>query len=319
MFTGRSVKSAETGYEFFMRKMDRSEERGAATVGMFDGVHRGHRHLLHTLRSINTGRRQPLAVTFPQHPLSLLAPEKAPKLITSPEEKVSLLHNEGAEVAMLDFDRKLASMTASEFMTMLRDRHGVSRLLLGFSNRFGSDRNLTFDDYCAIGAKLGIEVIQAGPLPDGDMVSSSAIRSEIIGGDIKAANEMLGRPFSITGQVVAGKQIGRTIGFPTANISIHDNRLILPRIGVYACDAILDDNRQFRAAVNIGVRPTIDPESQKISIESHIIGFSGDLYGSTITLRFLGRLRDERRFDSRHDLCRQLAADSRLAADYEMR
>lgn len=296
--------------------MKRDDERRAATVGMFDGVHRGHRHLLDTLRSINLSDRPPLAVTFPRHPLSLLAPEKAPKLITSADDKLTLLHNEGAEVAMLDFNHRLAAMTAAEFMTMLRDHYGVGRLLLGFSNRFGSDRNLTFDDYYAIGDRLGIEVTQAGPLHNGAGISSSAIRSEIAFGDIKAANEMLGRQFSITGKVVSGKKIGHTIGFPTANLSPADSNLIIPRNGVYVCDAILDNGEDVRAAVNIGLRPTIDPTSKALSIEAHLIGFSGDLYGSTISLRFLGRLRDERRFDSRHDLCRQLEADSRQAALY---
>lgn len=284
-----------------------------ATVGVFDGLHRGHRALLDSL--ILEGERRgltPCVFTFDRHPLALISPDRTPAPLMTLEDKIKALKGYGiGYVEVLHFDDNLRALTAAGFMTRLRDVYNVAVLLMGFNHRFGCDRISNPEEYTALGRSLGIEVIHARELSDADIrVSSSAIRNAIADGDIASANRMLGHPFSISGRVIGGKQIGRTIGYPTANLQRSDNSLLLPPKGVYAVDVILPDGQRCRGMLNIGVRPTVDSSSVPApSIEVHVIDWSGDLYGQEITLELLSRLRDEQRFDSLDALRRQLSED----------
>lgn len=289
-------------------KIDRPHR--AATIGMFDGVHIGHRHLIDTLIRANTADLPPGAVTFTDHPLVTLRPEAAPALLTPPDEKANLLRSLGVHPCMMQFDRSIASMSAKQFMQLLKERYDIDRLVLGFNNRFGHDKNLSFTDYCRLGKELGIEVIQAAELPSPSTVSSSAIRQCLLDGEVARASEMLSRPYSLTGTVEHGQHLGSKIGFPTANLNPDSPRQLIPATGVYAAKAITDDGTIHTAAVNIGYRPTVDRSASPLkTIEAHLIDFTGDLYDRKLTLEFTIKIRDERRFDSIDDLRRQLDRD----------
>ena len=203
-------------------------------------------------------------------------------------------------------------------MHMLSRRYGVREMLLGFNNRFGHDAPRDFDAYRRLAAECGITITRATELTSGNgtHVSSSVIR-DLIGnhGDIPTATTLLGHPYELSGTITHGKQLGRTIGFPTANLIPSDNRKLIPKAGVYAATATLQDGQKYPAVVNIGHRPTVDSPGSAISIEAHIIGFSGDLYGHTLTVQFRRRLRDERRFPTLAALRTQIAADIQAARE----
>lgn len=283
---------------------------------MFDGVHRGHRALIERLcaEAARLGA-SPTVFTFDRHPLAVIAPDRAPATLMSLTDKVEALKGSGvAEVEVLHFDEALRSQTAREFLAMLHDDYGVDALLMGFNHRFGSDRLDDLAEYERLGRETGIEIIRADELRDESLtdrtICSSSIREAIAEGDVAAAAHMLGRPFAIEGKVVQGKQLGRTIGFPTANIEPNDNELLTPLNGVYAVEVGLPDGETRRGMLNIGVRPTVDGSAHpKQSVEVYIDDWDGDLYGKEIRLDFIKRLRDERRFADVESLRRQLALD----------
>lgn len=287
--------------------------RRIAAIGMFDGVHAGHKYLIRFL--IDEGRRRglvPAVVTFERHPLELVAPERAPYMLMDVRAKVDALRKAGVEdVVLLHFDGPLRSMTAEEFMTMLYRHYDVACLVVGYDHRFGRDRSESFDDYVRIGADIGIDVVRA---PEKAGASSSIVRKLLKEGDVGAAAAILGAPYTITGVVVAGKQLGRTIGFPTANLSPVDRRQLIPAGGVYAAEVRIDgNNRHIRAMLNIGQRPTVDGGGAPLSIEVHVIGYEGNLYGHSMEVSFLRRLRDEMKFPSIDALRAQLEIDRREA------
>ena len=278
----------------------------AAAIGTFDGVHRGHMAVIDYLKSVARERDlEPIAITFDRHPLELIAPQRAPKGITTIERKTRLLRAAGVRPVVLPFDESLRSTTAGEWMRRLREEFGVEVLIVGYDNTFGSDGvNLSISDYRRLGEAAGITVEEA-PLVEG--ISSSAIRKAIAEGDVERAGEMLGRPFRLSGRVVGGNRLGRTIGFPTANL-LPDPALTIPANGVYAAEAILPDGSRKPAMVNIGTRPTVR-RGEGMTIEANIIGWKGDLYGEPLSLDFKSRLRDERQFKSIEALRSQLEKD----------
>ena len=267
----------------------------ACTIGCFDGVHQGHRFLLQQLRALAEERgMETLALTFRRHPAAVLGKTVPPQLCTL-EEKERLLKEQVREVKILDFTEETARLTAKEFMQKLRDEYGVGLLLLGYDHRFG--RPTPDDDYERDGHALGLEVRRAESLPG---VSSSAIRQALLQGRIADANEMLGRPYTLSGTVVSGRQVGRSIGFPTANLS---TPLLIPKTGVYAAETPFGP-----ALVNIGHRPTLN-NGDDISIETYIIGYEGDLYDQSLSVSLLRRLRDEQAFPSLEALRKQIEKD----------
>lgn len=307
-----------------------------AVVGMFDGVHSGHRYLLDQLRLQAAERSlKPLVITFTNHPLAVIAPDKAPRLLSSPLEKAALIRREGFlgdEILLLPFDEKLRSTSAAGFLGMLRGRFDCAALLMGFNNRFGHDAPSDFASYKQLAANAGIELIQARELPAREGVSSSEIRRLIAAGEVADAAALLGRPYSLTGAVVRGKALGRTLGFPTANLHT-PSTLILPAPGVYAATATIAPplfpstvasrkasskaEVSYPAMVNIGSRPTVDDPGAPLSVEAHIIGLpeGTNLYDCRLTLSFVDRLRSERRFASLEALRAQLHLDRAAAIE----
>lgn len=284
----------------------------AAVVGTFDGVHRGHRYLIDDLRQRALHQGLATAVyTFTDHPLAYLAPHRAPHLLTTPDEKRTLLRDTGVDLIDITPFHTIARLTAREYILRLASQ-GVRLLLIGYDNRFGSDRLTTLSQFIHAAHGTGITVEQARELttPDGLDINSTRIRQALTHADIPLANDLLGYRYSITGTVVHGKQLGRTIGFPTANLQLPpDTRKHPLPTGVYACTATLHDGTTHPAMVNIGHRPTVDTPHAPSTIEAHIIGLDTDLYDTTLTLHIHRRLRDEQRFDSLQALQAQLTRD----------
>ena len=284
-----------------------------AVVGMFDGLHAGHRFLLEQLQSEGVDRGlHPLAVTFANHPLEIIAPGRAPLLLSTPDEKSSLFAGTGVEAEIIPFDDSLRLTSASDFLHMLARRYNVQAMMLGFNNRFGHDAPRDFDTYRRLALSHGIELLQAPELTIGDRhISSSAIRVLLAcEGDAGTAATMLTRPYSLAGIVAGGRQIGRTIGFPTANISLGDARKLIPKTGVYAAVATCRNGMAYPSVVNIGHRPTVEKSAAApLSVEAHLIGFDGDLYGQQLGLGFIARIRPEQRFPDLEALRCQIEDD----------
>lgn len=287
-----------------------------ATIGMFDGVHLGHRRLLEQMKTLGRERGlKTLVVTFKRHPLALIASSREPDSLTTAGQRERLLRSEGIDdVVVLDFDHQLRKLTAREFMQRLRDEYGVRALVIGFNHRFGSDRFTDVEQYRQIGRELGIDVFvgdEHKDKTDTTPVSSSSIRTALEAGDVESAARMLGRPYRLSGTVVDGQKLGRKLGFPTANVCPSDDRLLVPAAGVYVAVVTLPDGQRHKAVVNIGHRPTVESgENRPISIEAYILDWTGDIYGEEISLEFLGRLRDEKRFESLENLKNQIEQDA---------
>lgn len=282
-----------------------------ATIGTFDGVHSGHRFLLEqVIRQARADGSRSLVVTFANSPRSVIDPSFVQSCLTTYAEKHRLLLDMGVdEVLMMQFTAEMMQMSARQFMQQLHDEQGVTALVIGYDHRFGHNRTEGFDDYCRYGSELGIKVIQAEAYrQDSQAVSSSLIRKMIAEGDIMSANQMLSYHYTIDGTVVNGFHIGRTIGYPTANIQLPADKLV-PADGVYAVIAALD-GQEFVGMLNIGCRPTFDNGQR--SIEVHLLDFDRDIYSHHITLRFIQRIRDERRFDSVEKLLMQIHQDERV-------
>lgn len=276
------------------------------TTGTFDGIHRGHVELLQTLVSeARSHGGEPVAVTFDRHPLAVIAPARAPHMLMLPGARNARLREYGVKVVELHFDEAMRSMTAGEWMILLHGRYDADTLVLGYDNTFGCDGvDLSLRDYEILGQRNGLKVLTAPMVPG---VSSSAIRKALATGDIEGANAMLGYDWALDGPVVQGRRMGRYIGFRTANLAV-DPRLQLPAPGVYATEVTMPDGSLMTGVTNIGVRPTFD-DNGSVSVETHIPGYEGNLYGSRITVRPVRRLRDEVRFDTVPSLKEQIAKD----------
>lgn len=283
----------------------------AVTIGTFDGVHRGHRLVLDTLKREAKARGlQPVAITFDRHPLELVAPERAPGSLTGTDRKAELIRREGVEPLVLPFTEQLRGMRAYEWLDYIHRKYNVRLLVAGYDNTFGSDGiDMSIADYKAMGESIGIEVIAA---PEEAGVSSSAVRKAVKAGDIAKARALLGHMPEIEGKVSPGFHVGSEIGFPTANLQISP-MTALPARGVYAAMAYIDNSPAgLPAMVNIGYRPTFegtDKSSGHQTVEAHIIGEDDVLYNKKLRLDFLDRLRDEKKFESVEELIRQLNKD----------
>ena len=281
----------------------------AVTIGFFDGVHRGHRYLLRQLEEL--AAREGLsaaAVTFDCHPRTVVQEDFVPSLLTTQEEKLCLLEKSfGGEIIVLPFTKELSELTAKEFMqSVLRDKLNAKLLLMGYNHHFGHGGGAK-EDYESWGMETGIEVCVAEALA-GEKISSSRIRNLITLGEMEKANAMLGYQYFLTGKVIEGKHIGRHVGFPTANISLPEQKL-LPACGVYAVWVTLPDQIKRGGMLCIGHRPTLEADGE-ISVEVHVFDFNGNLYGKSISIDFIGKLRDERHFSSLEALRKQLTLDA---------
>ncbi|MDE5949092.1 MAG: bifunctional riboflavin kinase/FAD synthetase [Prevotella sp.] len=287
-----------------------------ATIGFFDGVHCGHRHLIRQVTEEAARRSLPsLVVTFDRHPRQVLDSEYCPRMLTTFTERIQLLSQTDVDrCVVLPFNRRMASLTARDFMSeVLLKRLGVKVLVTGYDSRFGSGRSDGFDDYVGYGKDMGMEVLRGEPLVVGGVgVSSSVIRSLLCEGEVTMAARCLGYPYMLAGTVVAGERIGRRLGFPTANILPDDESQLIPASGVYAVKVSLPSaGRQLGGMMNIGMRPTFGGERR--TLEVHVFGFSGDIYGQRMAVSFVSRLRGECKFRSGEELAARLAEDEAAA------
>lgn len=284
------------------------------TVGTFDGLHRGHQALLERLRqkASELGRRSVL-VTFEPHPLEIVRPESAPRLLTVPDEKLEILAQTGIDhVVFVRFDRKLAGYEPRRFVEeILVGRIGVAHLVIGYDHGFGRDRTGDAELLRAIGDELGFGVDVVPPiLVDGEAISSSLIRRALEAGDVARAAAALGRPYTLSGTVVPGAGRGRDLGFPTANVRIPDARKLLPLDGIYAVRAEID-SRRLDGLLHLGPRPTFDDPA--VTVELHVLQFDGELYGRRVRIALCHRLRGIERFDSAAALVGAMEADRAAA------
>ena len=257
---------------------------------------------------------KPLIVTFEEHPRTVLQSDYIPKLLSTKEERKALLSAYG-EVVMLRFST-IRDLTAEQFMIRLKEEYGVEVLLMGYDHRFGSDGLRNPEDYRRVGAKQGIEVLRMEEYQDGTQhVSSTEIRTALEKGDVERAKELLGRPYALFGKVVHGKGLGRTIGFPTANIEPEEPNKIIPMAGVYEVkvkgERLKDEgvNELANERVSgLGVKGICNIDA-KGTIEVHLLGYKGNLYGQNLTIQFMKFIRKERQFHSLDELQQQIKAD----------
>lgn len=289
-----------------------------ATIGVFDGVHTGHRFLIQQVRQL--ARQHSLAsvlVTFTQHPARVLRPDVPLSLLTTPEEKDLLLRQTSVDsIVRLPFTHELSLLPAQEFMgQILHDKLNVRVLVIGYDHRFGHGRTEGFEDYVRIGKEMGMEVVEAKPLK-GDLegTSSSRIRKYLQAGNVEQANTLLGYTYSLSGKVVNGFHVGRTIGFPTANLQPDSEEKLIPRNGVYAVSVTLEDGTDAQGMLNIGFRPTLDNGTQR-SIEVHLFDFHDNLYAQQLRISFRHFIRQEQKFDSLDALQAQLRHDEQACRD----
>ena len=275
-----------------------------ATIGFFDGVHRGHRFLFAQLQEqARQHDLSPVIYTFKQHP-KLILTGQSPAMLTTMDERLGLLET-FAQVSALDF-ASVQHLTAEQFMRYLFVEEDVRILLMGYDQSFGSDRLKGFSEYEKIARKIGLRVLRAHEcLVDGLDVSSTRIRKLLNEGNIHQANRLLGYTYTLKGLVEHGNGIGNQIGFPTANISLSNNKK-LPMSGVYAACVKIDE-ASYKAVVNIGTNPTVGNE--RLTVEVHILDYQDDLYGCEIEVAFVDFIREERKFDSLQALQEQIAKD----------
>lgn len=285
------------------------ERQCVATIGFFDGVHRGHQCLVSQVCRLAHEHSCPsLVITFDKHPRQVLHADYIPQLLSTLTEKKALLMASGIDrLEVLPFTVELSRLTALQFMQqVLRDQLQVKTLVMGYDHRFGCGGG-EFADYVEWGRQTGIDVVLAHELDD-VKVSSSRIRRFLAEGDVRQANMLLGYPYALQGVVMSGHQVGRHIGFPTANLKVQEDKL-LPALGVYAVRVRVEDEASYDGMLCIGHRPTLN-NGDELSVEANLFDFSGDLYGKKVKLMLVDRLRDEQSFPSVQALQQQLEQDA---------
>lgn len=289
-----------------------------ATIGFFDGVHRGHRFLIRQLTRYAVGHDlASLLVTFRTHPRQVMQAAYQPQLLTTYDEKCAQLATTGADCCLtLDFTTALAALSARRFMAeILKEKLFVKVLIIGYDHRFGHDRSEEFAEYVEYGRELGMEVVRADAFAMSEVnVSSSMVRACLAEGEVGMAARCLTRPYEITGRVVHGFHVGHELGFPTANIQVEDAQKLIPKNGVYAVwvkGKTGGEEHVWGGMLNIGLRPTME-NGENRTIEVHLLDFAGDLYGCRLTLSFVRRLRDERKFRNKGELVHQLREDEAM-------
>ena len=284
-----------------------------ATIGIFDGVHLAHQAIIGQLKQkAEEVKGESVIITLWPHPRIVLDPDSNQiQLITTLDEKINKLEETGIEnLIILPFDKEFAATGFDTFIReILVEKLQIHHLVVGFNHQFGKNREGNFERLQTMAKEIGFDLSRVDPfIIHGEKVSSSEIRKLIVDGQIKKASEFLGYPFFIAGKVISGKKLGRSIGFPTANIVISDNYKIIPRNGVYAVDTETD-GKTYSGMMNIGCRPTVDHECPQSTLEVNLFNFSGDLYHKEIKVNFYERIRDEKKFKSLDELSAQIAKD----------
>lgn len=282
------------------------------TTGTFDGVHLGHRTILEKLKSYRlVPGHEAVVITFNPHPRMVLQPnDMRLELLNSLDEKIELLSQQGIDhLLVIPFDKKFAALSSLEFIQqILVQTIGTKKLVIGHDHHFGKNREGSFDHLIQYGSQFGFEVEEI-PAKDIDHVaiSSTKIRAALHSGDIETANKYLGYTYRMEGVVVKGRQLGDSIGFPTANLEICGERKLIPQNGVYAV-TVSFQNSIYHGMMNIGNRPTVESNGER-KVEVHILNFSGNLYGKTLKISCINRIRDEKKFSSLEELKFQLKQD----------
>jgi riboflavin kinase/FMN adenylyltransferase len=287
------------------------------TLGTFDGVHIGHQKILERIIDNTANNKyESLVLTFFPHPRMVLQENSEIKLLNTMEEKIHLMENMGIQNLVIHpFDTVFSQLTAEEFVrTVLVNQFDIHKIIIGHDHRFGRDRTANIDDLISFGKRYGFEVEQISVQEINDLsISSTKIRKAISQGNMPLANEYLGYDYFLSGTVFKGKQLGRTIGFPTANIKIEEDYKLIPHNGVYVVKSIINQKTIF-GMMNIGFNPTVSGE--KLSIEVHFFDFDTDLYDQKIKVSILKYIRTEQKFDSVDLLTKQLEKDKSTAITY---
>lgn len=285
-------------------------KKTVVTLGTFDGVHLGHQKIIDRLLSGATKNNlESVVLTFSQHPRAVLHVDSNIKLLNSNEEKIALLAKKGIDNLIIHpFDTQFSELTGEEFVrTVLVEKLNIQKIIIGYDHRFGKNRNSNIDDLIIYGKQYGFEVEQISAKEiNAVSISSTKIRNAITEGEIALATKYLGYNYFLTGTVVKGKQLGKTIGFPTANMQIEEDSKLIPKKGVYVVKSIFNNHEVF-GMMNIGTNPTVD--GKNLSIEVHFFDFDTDLYTQKITVSILKRLRSEQKFESVALLQQQLQKD----------
>lgn len=291
-----------------IQTVQRKLKNPAITIGNFDGVHKGHQALFQKVKQLAEKLNgDSVVMTFDPHPLEVLFPQKIPSFLTSHLKKLELIERCGIDATIVvPFDHEFSRMSAREFVeTVLVEKIGIKAIIVGYDYRFGHSREGNIDFLRQLGEQHGFMVeTVSGISVDDTVVSSTAIRQMIINGDIREANKLLGRFFEVSGTVVPGRKRGTGLGFPTANIQMPS--ITSPKTGVYAVEAEVD-GKIYGGAANLGYNPTFGEND--LSLEAHLFDLDRELYGKQITVWFIDRLRDEKRFSSVDELAEQIAKD----------
>ncbi len=286
-------------------------ENAVVTSGTFDGVHLGHQKILNRLKEVaSENKGETVVITFYPHPRSVISPDnKVVNLLSTLDEKIELLEkNEINHLVIIPFTREFSELSSEEFIQkILIDAIGTKTLVIGFDHRFGKNREGGFDYLKANKARYGFEIEEISRQDLENVgISSSKIRKALIGGDVPTADHFLGRNYSISGVIVKGKQLGRTIGFPTANIQVREIAKLVPADGVYAVKVYYREEA-FGGMLNIGNRPTVDGTFK--TIEVNIFDFDREIYGENLTIEFVQKIRNEQKFNGLDELKAQIAKD----------
>ena len=299
--------------------LPRDDRKAVVTIGMFDGVHRGHWEVLSEIRrrAEAVGGRS-ILVTFHPHPLTIVRPESAPPMLTTPEEKKEILAESGLDYAVfLTFSPMLAAYSPRRFVEeILVERLNVGELVVGYDHHFGKGREGNVETLEVLGRELGFGVDVVDPVgSQGDAISSTKIRSALLEGDVETARWGLGRPYSLRGLVVRGDQRGRTLGFPTANLEVRgggEGGKLIPPPGIYAVRGTIRSGT-FDGALHVGPRPTF--RGSPPTIELHLLGFEDDIYGEEVRVDFVKYLREVRPFETSEALIEQMKKDVEQARE----
>ncbi len=280
------------------------------TIGVYDGVHRGHQSIIRPMvESAHRAKEPAVVLTFWPHPAQVLGHAREMKFLTTPDERAEVLGALGVDyVITMNFNKQVAETSAYDFMALMKSCLGIKQLWLGYDSTLGKNREGNVARLTEIGRELDYAVRVTDALMDeSGVISSTTIRKLVATGQVSEAARLLGRVYALNGQVVAGDGRGRTIGIPTANIAIPPEKAA-PANGVYACQAVVNGTT-YQAVTNIGVRPTFSGSEPGVHVEAHLLDFSGDLYGQTVSLGFVERLRDEMKFPGVEALVAQIHAD----------
>ena len=283
-------------------------------LGSFDGLHKGHLSLINKAKELaQKSNGKSMVFSFRNHPLSLIKPDSAPKLLMSNEDKTKRLEELNIDIfTLVDFDEKFMKIEPEDFVALLCSKYNVSGIIVGFNYRFGYKNKGNTDLLKSLENKYGYKLFVLDAYTyENKVVSSSRIRNEISRGNVEKANNMLSRAYSLEGKVIHGKKLGRQLGFPTANMDFSQS-YVLPKTGVYYTNALID-NSLYKGITSVGHNPTV--HGNHLTIETYILDFEQDIYDKSLRIFFLKRIRDEKKFNSLEELIEQLNSDKEFAVN----